>query len=142
VSKTKTSMVPTFIVIAAIMVGVGYFGLQRGPVTDSKDPDDRMVGVYAVWEPSPYRDGVQVVVTVAGKAKVDKVETMAPFTRTYPARRGDKVSISVHFKSGLGTRNFQGVLGCSITANGHEETHDYNQKAAINQPLACSVILT
>lgn len=136
--KTRT-IIPTLLVVAAIVAGFQLLGPKGG--TD-RDKDDRTVGVYGVWEPSPFRDGVQVVVSVAGKAKVDKAETTAPFTRTYPAKRGDRVIISLHFKSGLANQGMTGTLGCSITSSGMEETHDYNRAAKINHPLRCEVVLT
>jgi hypothetical protein len=132
-------VVPTLVVVAAIVAGLQFMGPKAG--TDRKG-DDRTVGVYGVWEPSPFRDGVQVVVSVSGRAKVDKVETVAPFSRTYPAKRGDRVTISLHFKAGLVNQGMTGVLGCSITSSGVEETHDYNRKAKINEPLRCDVVLT
>ena len=135
--KTRT-ILPT-IVVAALLIG----GFQLlGPKATSTDKDDRNVGVYGVWEPSPFRDGVQVVVSIAGKAKVDTTAQTAPFTRTYPAKRGDRVIISLHFKAGLVNQGMTGTLGCSITSNGMEETHDYNRKAGINKPLRCEVVLT
>lgn len=134
--KTRT-IVPTLAVAALIIGGLQFLG----PKTDRKG-DDRTVGVYGVWEPSPFQDGVQVVVSIDGKAKVDKVETRAPFARTYPAKRGDRVIISLHFKGGLVNRGMTGMLGCSITSSGVEETHDWNRQAKINHPLRCEVVLT
>ena len=135
--KSRT-ILPTIFVVGLLVAGFQLLG----PKGTSTDKDDRTVGVYGVWEPSPFRDGVQVVVSIAGKAMVDKVETTAPFTRTYSAKRGDQVRISLHFKSGLVNQSMTGVLGCSITSNGMEETHDYNSRAKINHPLRCEVVLT
>jgi hypothetical protein len=135
--KTRT-ILPTIVVVGLL---IGGFQLL-GPKATSTDKDDRTVGVYGVWEPSPFRDGVQVVVSIDGKAKVDKAETVAPFTRTYPAKRGDRVIITLTFRSGVVNQGMTGTLGCSITSNGMEETHDYNRKAGINKPLRCEVVLT
>jgi hypothetical protein len=135
--KSRT-ILPTIVVVGLL---IGGFQLL-GPKKAGTGKDDRTVGVYGVWEPSPYRDGVAVVVSIAGKAKVDTTATTAPFTRTFAAKVGDEVIITLTFKSGLGTKNFQGVLGCSITSNGLEETHDYNQRATLGNPLRCAVVLT
>lgn len=136
--KTRT-IVPTIVVAGLVLAAFQFLGPKAA---NDRKGDDRTVGVYGVWEPSPFRDGVQVVVSIDGRAMVDKVETVAPFTRTYPAKRGDRVRISLHFKGGLVNQGMTGVLGCSITSSGVEETHDYNRKAKINEPLRCEVVLT
>ena len=137
--KTRT-IVPTLVVVGLIVAG---FQLMRGPSNNDHDnKNEGLVIVTGTWEPSPRIDGVQVVVSVAGSLKVDGVHNVAPFSRTYPAKRGDKVSITLTFKSGIKAQDRKDLLACSIKFNGIEESHDYNQRAGISQPLTCTAILT
>ena len=140
-SKTKINMVPTLVVAALVVAAVGYFG-SKGPTGRDRDDDQRNVGLYGTWDPSPRTDGVQVVITVAGSLKVDKTETVAPFARTYPAKKGDRVEIKLTFLRNPHVQDLKGFLGCSITVDGREDVHEYNQTSAPNDPLICWTVLT
>jgi hypothetical protein len=137
--RTRT-IVPTLVVVGLLIAGYQVLGPRSNGTKDKND--DGMVLVTGTWEPSPRRDGVQVVVTVAGSAKVDKTENVAPFNRSYPAKRGDTVSITLTFKSGLTNQGRRDVLACSIKWKGIEQIYDYNTRAGINEPLRCEVVLT
>ena len=140
-SKTKTNMVPTLVVAALIVAAVGYFG-SRGPIWRNQGDDQRHIGLYGTWNPSPRTDGVQVVITVAGSLEFDQIETVAPFGRTYPAKKGDRVEIKLTFLKNPHVQDRKGFLGCSITVDGREDVHEYNQTSAPNDPLICWTVLT
>lgn len=117
------------LVMAAALV------LTYGLTQVGKDQaENRLVSIAGMWTPSPrIPDGVQVFITVGGSNKMDKVESVAPFTRQYTAKRGEVVLVRFTLLGNDGA----GVLGCGIWVDGHERDSDHKKNPGPHFWLDC-----
>lgn len=139
-TKTRPSIVPTLVVIG-LVIGSGWW-LMRGPLQDKMSDAERKVTFGAIWEPFTRRDGVRVVITLGGSAKVDSTEQASPkFWGSYIGVKGDRAEIKLTLKPGFSGQPVPGLLACSIVVDGVEVAAEKNDKTLPNQPLICSTII-
>jgi hypothetical protein len=105
----KTVLTGTRAILTAAAVVVAFAGFY---VLTQRDGNNAQVS--AIWSPSPRPDGVSIYVTIGRSNKVDKLETVAPFNRAFPAVSGEIVRIRARLVGSAPAT----LLGCSVVING------------------------
>lgn len=132
-TKTRGSSIGTVttVIVALLIAGTVFKVWPPKPrVPGSKE--NPIVQFSAIWTPSPRPKGVFILVTVGGVVMHEGMDTVAPFMRTFEAKRGQYLEI----RSTLGPGG-ESFLGCSITVNGLEVVNDHYDKAKPDSRLTC-----
>lgn len=130
-ATAQKSLAGQTLLLAIVVVAIAAFAFNKLPARDK--PNDQTVTVSAIWTPSPrVPEGVQVIVFVGGLNPVNGRESVAPWSRTYPASKGDRVEVTLELKGDKG-----GFLGCSILVNGVEAVTEHIKDAKPFEKLTC-----
>lgn len=134
-TKTKASSVFFTVVLAGVVLVA--FSLFGNPLKPREGNDEaREVTFTATWLPSPRegRSAVDIWLTVNGKQIGSAPFNTAPFSRTFPAKKGQRAEIRMTL-SGPAVSTF---MGCSIAVNGVEVVNEHlDQQLKTGQTLVC-----
>lgn len=102
---------------AGSTVGAILLVLIGAYVVNATQRDGSVANVVIMWNPSPREPhGTEVRVAVGGKPAAKGTPTTAPWARSFPLKRGEKIEV---WTSLLG--HGDAFLGCNITIDGVPE---------------------